>query len=144
MSPESLRLHKNVLFQALTDAVRNQLLSSNPCQFVQLPQKERKEAHFYSATQMQALFATLQNDPLLPLVKITAIYGLRRSELLGLQWDSIDEERGTLAICHTVVKVTSVAVRKAICRKHQHNAKTPSREITRWRFLTKHVSYVNT
>ena len=57
---------------------------------------------------MQTLFATLQNDPLLPLVKITAIYGLRRSELLGLQWDSIDEERGTLAICHTVVKVTSV------------------------------------
>ena len=108
MSPKSLRLHKNVLFQALTDAVRNQLLSSNPCQFVQLPQKERKEAHFYSATQMQTLFATLQNDPLLPLVKITAIYGLRRSELLGLQWDSIDEERGTLAICHTVVKVTSV------------------------------------
>ena len=83
-------------------------LSSNPCQFVQLPQKERKEAHFYSATQMQTLFATLQNDPLLPLVKITAIYGLRRSELLGLQWDSIDEERGALAICHTVVKVTSV------------------------------------
>ena len=108
LSPKSLRLHKNVLFQALTDAVRNQLLSSNPCQFVQLPQKERKKAHFYSATQMQTLFATLQNDPLLPLVKITAIYGLRRSELLGLQWDSIDEERGTLAICHTVVKVTSV------------------------------------
>ncbi len=108
LSPKSLRLHKNVLFQALTDAVRNQLLSSNPCQFVQLPQKERKEAHFYSATQMQTLFATLQNDPLLPLVKITAIYGLRRSELLGLQWDSIDEERGALAICHTVVKVTSV------------------------------------
>lgn len=102
LSPKSLRLHKNVLFQALTDAVRNQLLSSNPCQFVQLPQKERKEAHFYSATQMQTLFATLQNDPLLPLVKITAIYGLRRSELLGLQWDSIDEERGTLAICHMI------------------------------------------
>ena len=86
LSPKSLRLHKNVLFQALTEAVRNQLLSSNPCQFVQLPQKERKEAHFYSATQMQTLFATLQNDPLLPLVKITAIYGLRRSELLGLQF----------------------------------------------------------
>ena len=108
LSPKSLRLHKNVLFQALTEAVRNQLLSSNPCQFVQLPQKERKEAHFYSAAQMQTLFAALQNDPLLPLVKITAIYGLRRSELLGLQWDSIDEERGTLSICHTVVKVTSV------------------------------------
>lgn len=28
--------------------------------------------------------------------------------------------------------------------KYLNNAKTPSREITRWRFLTKHVSYVNT
>ena len=32
------------------------------------------------------------DDPILPMVKITALYGLRRSELLGLQWDSVDFE----------------------------------------------------
>ena len=41
-----------------------------------------------------------------PLLKITAIYGLRRSEVLGLKWDSIDFDAGTLTIRHTVSKVT--------------------------------------
>lgn len=39
-------------------------------------------------------------------MKITAIYGLRRSEVLGLKWDSIDFDTGTVTIRHTVSKVT--------------------------------------
>lgn len=31
-------------------------------------------------------------------------FGLRRSEVLGLKWSAIDFERGTIEICHTVVK----------------------------------------
>ena len=50
-------------------------------------------------------------DVLLPLVKITALYGLRRSELLGLQWDSIDFEAKTMTIRHTVSKVTEVVAK---------------------------------
>ena len=34
------------------------------------------------------------------------MYGLRRSELLGLKWDSIDFENDRLTIKHTVSKVT--------------------------------------
>ncbi len=41
-----------------------------------------------------------------PAFPVFNIYGLRRSELLGLQWDSIDFESGTLTIRHTVSKVT--------------------------------------
>ncbi len=33
---------------------------------------------------------------------MTALYGLRRSELLGLKWDSVNFEAGTLTIKHTV------------------------------------------
>lgn len=33
---------------------------------------------------------------------ITAFYGLRRSEVLGLQWDSIDFENKTITIKHTI------------------------------------------
>ena len=36
------------------------------------------------------------------------MYGLRRSEVLGLQWDSINLEEKLLTIKHTVVKVTQV------------------------------------
>ena len=107
LSPRSLRLHKNILYQTLTEAVKAGLLPANPCEYVDLPSVPRHEAHFYTAEQLQVLLEAIQDDPLYPLVKITAIYGLRRSELLGLQWDSIDFDRGTLTIRHTVSKVTA-------------------------------------
>ncbi len=117
LSARSLKLHKNIINQTLNMAVQNKLLPSNPCQFVVLPQVQRYESTFYNAKQLKALFKALENDPMLPLVKITAMYGLRRSELLGLQWDSIDFEGKTMTIRHTVSKVT-----KAIAKDKTKNA----------------------
>ena len=108
LSARSLALHKNILHQTLDEAVKNGLLPSNPCQYVVLPKQERRRANFYSVAQLQALFDAIRDEPLYPLVKITALYGLRRSELLGIKWDSVDFERGTLTICHTVTKVSKV------------------------------------
>lgn len=111
LSARSLRLHKNVLYQTLTEAVKAGLLPANPCQYVDLPSTARHEAHFYTVQQMQELLDAIRDDPLYPLVKIAALYGLRRSELLGLQWDSIDFDRGTLTIRHTVTKVTTAVAK---------------------------------
>ena len=111
LSPRSLRLHKNIISQTLDLAVQSKLIPANPCQFVELPQNERYESTFYNAKQLQELFKAFEGDELLPLVKITALYGLRRSELLGLQWDSIDFERKTMTIRHTVSKVTEVVAK---------------------------------
>ena len=111
LSPRSLRLHKNIISQALDLAVQSKLIPANPCQFVELPQNVRYESTFYNAKQLQDLFKAFQGDELLPLVKITALYGLRRSELLGLQWDSIDFERKTMTIRYTVSKVTEVVAK---------------------------------
>ena len=111
LSPRSLRLHKNIIAQTLDLAVRNKLIQSNPCQFVVLPQCERFESQFYTENQLKALFSALKDDPILPMVRITAWYGLRRSELLGLQWDSLDLDAGTMTIRHTVSKVTEVVAK---------------------------------
>ena len=111
LSPKSIRAHKNIISQALDMAVKNNLIPSNPCQFVILPPLVRYESTFYNDKQLKALFEALRDDPLLPLVKITALYGLRRSELLGLQWDSIDFEAKTMTIRHTVSKVTEVVAK---------------------------------
>ena len=37
LSPQSLRLHKNILYQSLTEAVKDGLIANNPCQYVILP-----------------------------------------------------------------------------------------------------------
>jgi len=111
LSPASIRHHRNVLNQSLKLAVRNGLLPSNPCEGLRLPKMVRPEFSFYNAEQLQTLLTAIRDEPLYPMVKVTAVYGLRRSELLGLKWDSIDFNANTLSIRHTVVQ-QKITVRK--------------------------------
>ena len=90
LSPVTLYQLKNILNKSLDWAMREELIAVNPCRLVKLPRKERYEASVYSAEQVRELFSAFQNDPLEHLVKIVAIYGLRRSEVLGLRWSDID------------------------------------------------------
>lgn len=111
LSARSIRLHKNILHQTLNEALKNGLISNNPCQLLDLPSVPRYEAHFYDEQQMQILLQAAKDDPLYPLIQLAMIYGLRRSELLGLKWDSIDFVRKTLTIRHTVSKVTKAVAK---------------------------------
>ena len=51
------------------------MLRTNPCQFVELPKKQRYESSYYSADQLKTLFDAIRDDPIYPLVKITAEIG---------------------------------------------------------------------
>ncbi len=117
LSPRSLRQYKNIMSQALDMAVKENLILINPFQFVIMPPMERYESSYYNEQQVKELFQVLKDEPLLPIIKITALYGLRRSELLGLQWDSIDFIGKTMTIRHTVSKVT-----KAVAKDKTKNA----------------------
>ena len=106
----------------MNEAVKNRLISSNPCQFVELPHKQRYESTFYSAEQLKALFDAIQGDELYPLIKITALFGLRRSEALGLKWDSIDFEANRLTIKHTVARITRTVEKDRTKNKSSHRS----------------------
>ena len=56
-------------------------------------------------------------------VLVAAFYSLRRGEVLGLKWDAIDFERGTLAIKRTVTSVSNGRETRII---EQESAKTKS------------------
>lgn len=118
LSAKSLKLHRNILNQTLKEALKFGLITENPCQWVKFPQIQRREPTFYSVEQVEKLLSVINNDSLFYLlVKITATYGLRRSEVLGLQWNSINFEENTLQISHTVVKVN-----KTVCKDKTKNA----------------------
>ena len=38
------------------------------------------------------------------MIQLSAYYGLRRSEVLGIRWSAIDFERGTISINHKVTE----------------------------------------
>lgn len=122
LSTSTLIALKNIINQTLKEAIRSGLITVNYCQFVILPKRERYQSMFYNVDQLNDLLDAMAGDPLLPLVRITALYGLRRSELLGLQWDSIDFARGMLTIKHTVSKVTSVVAKDKTKNASSHRS----------------------
>lgn len=108
LSAKSIREIKNIIHQTFNEAIRDELLETNPCSLLVLPPSQPPTAKFYSATQLNDLLTAVKDEPLYPVIRTAIVYGLRRSELLGLKWDSVDFENDTLLIKHTVVKVTSI------------------------------------
>ena len=57
---------------------------------------------FYNS-EIKRLIEFFQGDVLETVIRLTATYGLRRSEVCGLRWESVDFENGTISIRHTAV-----------------------------------------
>lgn len=108
LSPKTMKTHKLILQLVFKKAIKDELIVRNPCEFVVLPKLQRREANFYSINQLNCMFSKIKDEPLFPLIYFTVVYGLRRSEVLGLKWDSVDFENKTIVIKHTVVRCTSV------------------------------------
>ena len=111
LAPRSLKLIKNIINQTLLYCVAEGIIPNNPCQFVKLPACERYEAKFYTKSQIDELLAKIKDEPLYPLVRLTALYGLRRSEALGLCWDCVNFEAETITIRRTVSRVTTIVAK---------------------------------
>ena len=65
--------------------------------------REKVEHQFYDQNKMQKFFNLITGHKLELEFKILAYYGLRRSELVGIKWSSIDFINKTLAINHKVI-----------------------------------------
>ena len=122
LAPKSIRHLRNVLHLALKHAMESGLIQGNPSEGLRLPKRQRYEYTFYNQQQLEEMFEAFRDESLYPLIRLAAVYGLRRSELLGLQWDSIDFAANTLTVKHTVVKMEEI-VRKD-CTKSQASYRT--------------------
>lgn len=122
LSAKSVKSHVVIIKQVLKEAVKSGYLLTNPSEFVTLPRIQHFEASFYTANQIAELLHCIQDDPLYPLIYLTIVYGLRRSEVLGLKWDSINFETRTLTIKHTVVQFSEVVEKDSTKTASSHRA----------------------
>ena len=97
------------------------IINSNPADKVERPKKAQYISNFYSKVELNTLFEKSKNDPLELIILITAFYGLRRSEVLGLKWSSIDFENKTITIKHTVNIVTLDGKRQIMTKDKTKN-----------------------
>ena len=117
-----IHYHANI-HKALKYAVKMDLIPFNPADKVERPKKQRYIADYYRQEELERLLEASKDHPYSLLIQMTAFYGLRRSEALGLKWDAIDFERGTISVIRTVTTITVDGKQTEI---EQQSAKTKS------------------
>lgn len=98
LSAKTVKNIHGVLHHALKQAVSNGLLRANPADACTLPRVEKKELKPLDETEISKFLAIVKGHPYEDIFLITLFTGLREGEVLGLTWDCVDFERGTLLI----------------------------------------------
>lgn len=102
VKPNTVIHYHAVIHRALKYAVKTDLIPVNPADKVDRPKKNSFQPSFYDRDEINRLFEATEGNIAEAPIKLAAFYGLRKSEVLGLKWDAIDFEHGTITIRHTV------------------------------------------
>jgi integrase len=96
-----VKIH-STLSKSLKQAVRWQLVKNNVCTAVDPPRPSKSEIKPLTTTQIKSLLDAARNDALYPLYVLAATTGMRIREILGLQWEDVNLEAGTLQVKRSV------------------------------------------
>lgn len=117
LSSTTVRRHHANIRKALQQAVKTDIIPSNPADKIEKPKPKPYRANFYNADDLNTLFTALKGTRLeLPLL-VTSYYGLRRSEVLGIKWDAINFVEDTISIRHVVSEATDDNGKKFLVQK---------------------------
>ncbi|MBO5158988.1 MAG: tyrosine-type recombinase/integrase [Lachnospiraceae bacterium] len=119
--------HANIR-KALQDAFKIGLIKSNPADRLTKPKLDTFQSSVYNQNELSSLFQIFKGDPLEAAIYFASFYGLRRSEVIGLKWSSIDFERKTITIRHVVTQATVDGKYKLI-KKNRTKTKASTRSL---------------
>ena len=105
LSDSTIRQVYTVLRAGLDGAVRDGLLARNPVALMARPGVPRTEARRLSASEVAAVLRAAQSSRCHAALVLIAATGLRRGECLGLSWDRMDLDAGTLKVAATLARV---------------------------------------
>ena len=102
LSPTTVFHIGGTLHRALDQGERWGLINRNVCELVTSPRRATPEMQTWNADQVAAVLRVAEGDDLDALWRLALLTGMRRGELLGLMWQDIDLEAGTLAVRRTL------------------------------------------
>lgn len=98
LSPKTVKNIHGVLHKALQQAVLNEYIRSNPTNACTLPRAEKKQIKPLDEDQITTFLKAIRGHQFENLFIITLFTGMRKAEVLGLLWDCVDLEKGTITV----------------------------------------------
>lgn len=104
LSPKTIRNLHGAFHKSMNRAVALGYIQRNPADNAVLPRVEKAEVHILSEDQLSGFLEAISGHRYELLYFITVFTGMRQGEVLGLSWDCVDFERGTLTINKQLVR----------------------------------------
>ena len=112
MSATTVKHAYHVLKGAMDKAVLAGIIARSPCVGIMLPKGQKKAAVIYDEKQIKQLIKTAKGTDMELVIDMELCLGLRRGELLGLQWCDVDWEKNKISIIRNRVVVDGKSVVK--------------------------------
>jgi integrase len=96
LSTRTVRMIHTTLHKAIKQAVRWSLIPRNVTEAVDPPREQKSEIKPLDEGQVKRLLEAVRGDRLEALYVLAVTTGMRSGELLGLRWEDVDLETGTL------------------------------------------------
>lgn len=126
LSATSIRYVYNILKEALTQAVKWQIIVYNPCLAVEAPRKIKYQAQVFTAEQLATLITAAQDTNVYLPILLAVTCGLRRGEICGLRWQDTDLEQGMLHVKNSLDWENSqLTIRPVKTASSQRSVKLP-------------------
>lgn len=106
-----LNFHR-LISSILERAVKWQIIASNPCERVEPPKADRKEARYLEEEQVIKILECLEKEPLQyrTMFNLFIFSGMRRGELCGLTWADVDFSTGVIDINKSSLYIPSKSI----------------------------------
>lgn len=105
LSPKTIRHHYCTLANIFSYAMKQEILLKNPMTTVNCPRLPKVKVNAFSQEQAKTFFSILNNDcpiDFRAMLSLMITTGVRRGELMGLQWGDIDIVNGVISINRNV------------------------------------------
>jgi len=107
ISANTVRKHIALISGILKYALKMDLVESNVVERIELPQMTKFKGNVFNSEQLKVIMSQIKGKPIEPVVILSAYFGLRRSEALGLKWSDIDFDNDIIYVNRSRVKVGS-------------------------------------
>ena len=112
MGADSIIQVHRVLSSIFKLAVQLQVVQDNPCSRAKAPQPPKRKLKLWDEVQTYKALVALEGQPIAfrTMVTMAALTGLRRGEMLGLEWKHVDLDKKTARILQVSQNVTGTGV----------------------------------
>ena len=108
-SPKTIKNIHGTLHRCRDKAVTLGYIKFNPADRPELPRIEKADIKPLDDDNIKRFLAAIKGHPFETLYTVTLFTGMRRAEVLGLSWDCIDFENGTITIKQQLQKHSGTA-----------------------------------